>query len=937
MERHNTSLPLDSAEACHCWMIAFEAHCRAKSIKDEIDTNTGTSPKTDVFLERCGPKALLKIVSLLPGKNIETNTFGDIKKAIDEYVEPRKRLLIADRTHYLSITQDPGESEVDFLSRLNEAAQLCKWDSLKKQDPTEELVKLSFIAGLKDESLKLKILEKLQAAPSTKMPDIIDFCQMSAQLVQFSQKKSGDGQPSSQTNNFFVQNTQPCQKCNTNHRLRECPAFGKTCHKCGKTNHYAKCCKSAPKHSSKPVHSSYHRRTSNKPSSRPQQQSAHSIDIFTVESERANSLMQTLLVHDTPLEFQLDTGAAISIMSKKQWLKLGSPSIEETSVKPTNFDGSQIKTLGSLQVLIKHENSEPRMASFIVVESAREHGLIGRDLIDASRTEVCTFSVEEKELPTIRGFSASIALIDENLTLKFFKARPVPVHLREQLNKELESLERQGIITPISHSKCASPVVWVKKANGKYRMCIDFKATLNGNIQSDAYPLPTVEEIFSRIGNACRFAKIDLKSAYSQIQLDDQASELSVINTHRGLYRVNRLQMGMKNSSAVFQKCMEQVLKGIQGVVIFQDDVMICAESDRQLKKRLSQVYKRLRDYSVTINPEKCVSPSESLKFLGFVFSASGIQPDPSLTQKIADADVPSSAKELASFLGVVTYFGRFIENFANICAPLHEAKKAESEFQWSEECDRSFKLLKSKLTSAPLLQPFKMSKHTTLTVDASMKAIGAVMTQDGHPVLYASRKLSPTESRYSNIEREALAIVWACKRLEHFLLGKQFMIETDHKPLVYIFGPDQAVKSDISPRLMKFSIKMMHYDYVIQHIKGEKNIVADTLSRVDCYDETKVPAIHFSEPCIPLAELREETKADRYLEELTHRITSGRWGNVTRWERPFKQRALQLTVDNDVIRFGSKVVPPRSLHKRIFEIAHQTHNGIGSTLRLIQ
>lgn len=211
--------------------------------------------------------------------------------------------------------------------------------------------------------------------------------------------------------------------------------------------------------------------------------------------------------------------------------------------------------------------------------------------------------------------------------------------------------------------------------------------------------------------------------------------------------------MGMKNSSGVFQKCMEQLLKGVPGVIVYQDDMMLCADSDRQLKNRLGEVYKRLRENSVTVNSEKCIPSSDSLKFLGFVFSAAGIQPDTSLTSKIADADVPKSLIELAAFFGLVTNYGKFCNNFSDLCAP---------------------------------------------SPDASKKAVGCVMSQDGHPVLYVSRKLTLTEAQYSNIEREAL--IWSCERLRHFLLGKKFCIETDHKTLLYIFDPEQALKSDISP-----------------------------------------------------------------------------------------------------------------------------------------
>lgn len=241
---------------------------------------------------------------------------------------------------------------------------------------------------------------------------------------------------------------------------------------------------------------------------------------------------------------------------------------------------------------------------------------------------------------------------------------------------------------------------------------------------------------------------------------------------------------------------------------------------------------KRLHQNSVTVNHEKCVEQSDSLKFLGFIFSKDGIQPDPSLLAKISQAPTPTTNKELQSFLGLVNYYGRFIENFAALCAPLHDAKESKDKpFNWTSECQKYFELLKQKLTTAPVVQPFSLQKHSVLTVDASQSSIGAVLSQDSHPVIYVSRKLSGAESRYSNIEREALAVVWACKRLEHFLLGKTFTVQTDHKPLVYILGSQHPLKVDISARLMRFAVKMMHFDYTIEHLPGKLNVIADTLS----------------------------------------------------------------------------------------------------------
>jgi len=203
----------------------------------------------------------------------------------------------------------------------------------------------------------------------------------------------------------------------------------------------------------------------------------------------------------------------------------------------------------------------------------------------------------------------------------------------------------------------------------------------------------------------------------------------------------------MKNASSIFQRCIETVLKGIKGIVVYQDDVLICADTDNQLKRQIKQVMERLRENNVTVNAEKCVRPTSSLKFLGYIFSAEGIKTDSQLTDKIKNMPVPTNKSELSSFIGLVTYYGGFVKNFAEICDPLYQlGKSASKEFIWNDQCEHAFQTLKNKMICSPILQPFSLSKHSVVTVDASLKSLGAVLSQDGHPNLYISRTLSPTK-----------------------------------------------------------------------------------------------------------------------------------------------------------------------------------------------
>ena len=348
--------------------------------------------------------------------------------------------------------------------------------------------------------------------------------------------------------------------------------------------------------------------------------------------------------------------------------------------------------------------------------------------------------------------------IHKNEPGTFCKARPVPLAMQETVCKELDRLEKMGVISKLSAgANNASPVVWVKKPNGQLRMCADYKVHVNQRITTDSYPMPRVESIFAGMKNAKWFVKIDLTSAYWQVELDDAAKELSVINTSQGLYSVNRLQMGMKNASAIFQRVMEQVLSDIKGLIIYQDDVLVYADNESTLQKRLKAVKTRLAEKQITINEEKSITLTDEMSFLGFRISARGIEPDDKLVNKINSMKASANRREIECLLGLLNYFGRLIPNFAEKTAPLNRLRKSTVPFIWSRECSEAFQSLKREITNAPVVQPYSLEKEATLTTDASCDALAAVLTQEGHQVIYVSRTLSDAERRYSNIERRWL------------------------------------------------------------------------------------------------------------------------------------------------------------------------------------
>jgi transposase InsO family protein len=647
-------------------------------------------------------------------------------------------------------------------------------------------------------------------------------------------------------------------------------------------------------------------------------------------------------LNDHACVMEMDTGSAATIISSKMWRSMGSPPLTVSNRLFSAYDGHRMKPVGDIVSCLIEANNVTITSTVTVVESSKQYGLLGRDvLFNFIHAPLAANSIDDAELPAMKVEPVTIEIMDE-AQLRFCKARPVPLPMVDEVDKELQRLEQRGIIAPVSNSRWASPVVWVKKRDGSLRMCADFKVHINRSIASDAYPLPTIETIFAGMTDAKAFAKLDLKEAYWQIPLDAKSRELCTINTSKGLYQMLRLPKGMKNSSAIFQRVMESTLKDIPGVVIFQDDILLHAPSSDTLAKRLSSVMNRLDEKGVTVNQSKSILNATEVKFLGHLISSTGIRPDPAIMKKIFSFKPPQSKSELESFLGLVNFFGRMIPDFSKIVNPLHALRKKDVPFEWTYEHQMCFNRLLQVLSEPPVLSSYDLHQPVSLTTDASEKAIGAVLTQNDRPVIFVSRSLTKTEQRYSNIEREALAVVWAVLRLKQFLLGRHFFLITDHRPLEKIYGGAMLPKVT-SNRLMRWSILLQRYDFTIRYKPGTEIPHADALTRLQLSSDESVAedlVINNVAPDVSadwLVSLQEATKSDELAQAVISRLRSDDWRNLRANERHFYRLRHQLTTEDDLLLLNGKCYVPFALRKDVFDSSHQLHTGVHSTINRIK
>ena len=412
------------------------------------------------------------------------------------------------------------------------------------------------------------------------------------------------------------------------------------------------------------------------------------------------------------------------------------------------------------------------------------------------------------------------------------KPYPVPHALRDVINKEVSDMLSLGIIEK-SDSPYASPVVLVRKKDGTVRFCVDFRK-LNQVILFDPEPIPNPEDLFSKLTTGKFFSKIDLTKGYWQIPMSERSKNVTSFVTPEGEYRFLYMPFGLVVAPAVFTRMMRELFGNIPNVVSFIDDICCYNSTWTEHLKTLEQVFQILQQANLAAKPVKCELGFSDLGFLGHRVGHGKLQTNQELLDKIQNCDKPKTKKEVRSFLGLVGFYRRFIPNFAEIAVPLTDlTKKGQgNKVKWENAQEKSFQTLKALLVKPPILQLPDFSKVFVLRTDASDRGMCAILMQDSegllHPVAYASRKLLPREQNYSVIEREALAIIWAISKFEVYLFGRPFVIQTDHKPLMYI----NKTKC-VNKRVMRWAILLQEYKFSIEAIPGKANHGPDFLSRV--------------------------------------------------------------------------------------------------------
>lgn len=742
-------------------------------------------------------------------------------------------------------------------------------------------------------------------------------------------------------------------------RKKECRAWGRECHKCHKKNHFSKVCilgqnTNFLKESSEDSMS----QTDEITDSGDITEGTYNLSLFHTASQvrQVNPYMCTVEMEGIPMSMEIDTGASSTIVSEKQWKKLTAlaPHLvlnDDNLPKLRTYAGEFIKPLGKTTAQVSHGGQQKWLP--ILVVPGTGPNLLGRDWLAVLKLNWATVNQVNKDdflrpyqavfqegLGTLKGVTAKF-YIDDTVKPMYVKACTVPLALRAKVEEELDRLQQTGVIRPVEFAEWAAPIVPVLKSTGEVRICGDYKVTINRAVKVDKYP--NINDIYAKLSGGQLYSKLDLSHAYQQVVLDKDSQRLTTINTSKGLFVYERLPFGVSSSPGIFQRIMEQLLQNIPMTAVYLDDVLVTGRTAEEHDRNLEMVLTRLQDAGLHLKESKCIFRQTSCTYLGHKIDAEGIHPTKDKVMAIINAPEPKNEKELRSYLGLIHYYHNFLRNLSTLLAPLHECLKKGNTWTWGAQESKAFKDSKALLGSSQLLVHYDPKLPIVLSNDASPYGLGSVLSHrlpDGRdrPIAYASRTLSPAEKNYGQVEKEALAMVYGVTKFHKYLYGREFLLQTDHKPLLGLLKEDKQIPAMASARIQRWALTLSNYQYILEHTPGTKMGHADGMSRLPSMGaplEVPVPeevilALNMlDESPVTAKKIAQWTLKDPILVQVRQFIEQG-WPSETGREfAPYSSRKEELSIQQGVLMWGTRVVVPPQARDTMLDELHFTHPGI--------
>ena len=943
-----------------------------------LANNIKENRKASIFLASCGAKVFSTAANLLDPTPIEQASFPAICEALKKHFKP-KSLIIFERYKFNSRFQKTGETIAEFVTGLKELSRQCEYPAALQS----ELLRDRFVIGLNNSLTQQHLLaedgltlEKAIAIATAREASLRDSkSTRSAEAgetvhsVGFAPRgRRGATKPvagADRAGSRKSKPNKPCFACGGSHWRSDCPFKDSTCFSCNLKGHIASHCKTKP----------HKRGGPSKQGGSPGKNHANAIfetyepDFVgclnsTGDSEKREPFRYTFFIEGGgKITGTLDTGTHHSILPKSNFLDLWPnyrerPKMTGFPGKLTAFGGHEIDILGEISVSIKTSpKAEAVQANFIVVNQIGPV-LLGRQLmeklgISVKGPDICSIPNMDNfvaKFPEL--FSPGLGLykdktftiaVHDNMEPKFFRARPLPYALKEKVDKELDRLIQEKIIEPVNHAPMAAPIVPVLKSDGNLRLCCDYKVTVNRMVKIDMYPIPNIRDLMSGLANMTVFTKLDLSQAYSQLALSPESKVLTTISSHRGLFQFNRLPFGISSAPGIFQRAMENLFRDMDNVICYLDDLLLVSKNSKDHEKLLGKVFDRLQKTGLKLKREKCEIAVDKVVYLGFQITPEGILPTANKVDAIRKAPRPTDQTQLKSYLGLLNFFRRFLCNAASVLEPLTRLLRADKIWEWGTEQEKAFETSKSMLINSEALVHFDPEKPITVLTDSSAYGLGSVIchTIDGmeRPIFFASRTLTDAERRYSQTEKEALALVYAMKQFHEYLWGQKFTLITDHKPLLGIFNPTKPISPQASGRIQRWALILQAYNFDLIHRSGKLLYTADALSRLpasETCENVPVPAdwtnlvLFLDGTPVTSSMISKETMKDRIMSQVLEFLQKG-WPQERLSDPEFThyaRRKSELSAQDNCLLWGTRVVIPPSLQAEIIRELHVVHSG---------
>ena len=862
-------------------------------------------------------------------------------KKFKDYCEPKKNIII-ERYKFNTRAQNDGETLDEYLTDLTKLAKRCEYGALEV-----ELIRDRLVCGIQKQIVK----ERLLREPKLTLDLAISICRAeeeSQKSLSLMRQEEVNAIRRRMENNKPFESVFDCGKCGLKHPPRQCPAFKKVCHKCKRTGHFAKMCRS------RAVVQEINTDGVQEINTDGEEREYWIGCIDSIDSSK--DWRVELMIKGRKVRAKVDTGAQVNVISKTLTDKLGVP-LANSSAKLTSYSGDIIPVAGKATLICDYKNNAFSI-DFIVTSAQSATTILGLETSEKMNLFQRVNEIKRSEFQTINKLvteyedtfgslgcfeSKHHIEIDPKVEPIVSPPRRVPLAQRKKLSAKLAEMESDGVIKKVEDpTEWVNPMIIVNKPDGSIRICMDPKR-LNSAIKREHFQLPTMEELTLEMNEAKYFTKLDASSGFWQIPLDDSSSYLCTFATPFGRYRFCRLPFGIKSAPEVFQKEILRHFGDLPGVVNFEDDLCVWSKTLEEHVERLKNVFERARKCGIKFNRKKCEFAKIFLPYLGHILTQDGIKVDENKVFAIKNMPIPQNKEELMRFLGMVTYLTKFIPTMSTITAPLRRLLEKDIEWLWMNQHTDAVNHLKDLISNAPILAYFDVNKEVTIMADASKYGLGAVILQENRPIAYASRSLTPTEMHYAVIEKEMLAVVFAMEKFHQYIYGKHVTVESDHKPLVSI---QNKAFHNCPARIQRFLLRLQKYDFEIKYVKGKDQVLADALSRAVAKEssvKTEIPAEEMEAIVtqilseIPATnakkeDIKQKQIADEECQVLLKLCKEG-WpetiDQVSEKAKPYWSFREEIVENNGLILKSTQIIIPKEMRKEMLKKIHEGHLGI--------